>query len=86
VAGGRRLLALRGSARALGIEPYLWAVSAGDSLARWYRVVGVEGALAVEGIPLVHLPDAVLRYGVGYPLDEPARHRVRPYIALRFRP
>jgi hypothetical protein len=86
VAGGRRLLALRGSARALGIEPYLWAVSAGDSLARWYRVVGVEGALAVEGIPLVHLPDAVLRYGVGYPLDEPARHRVRPYIALRYRP
>ncbi|HEU4564031.1 MAG TPA: hypothetical protein VFS05_05270 [Gemmatimonadaceae bacterium] len=86
VAGGRRLAALRASTRLLGVEPYIWTVSGGDRLERWHRVIGAEVGGAIETLPLVHLPNTELLLGVGYSLDEPARHETRGYLSLRFRP
>jgi hypothetical protein len=85
-AGGRRALAVRGGATLLGLEPYLWIVSAGEDLVRWQRVIGTEQTLAIPALPLVFLPSTILQAGVAYSLDEPVRHQTRAYLVLRFRP
>ena len=73
----------------LRLEPYWWVGSAGAGFERWTRVVGFEvdesvGTLA--GPMLVGLTGLRLTAGVGYPLDEPLRHRVRGYLNVTWRP
>jgi hypothetical protein len=84
--GGRQILALRARLLLGGFEPFFWAGSTDHGFREWYRVAGAEQTLLVGPMPLARLPQLHLTAGLGYPLDEPYRHRLQGYIVAGFRP
>jgi hypothetical protein len=85
-AAGRHLGVARVTLTGFGLEPYYTFVSAGERLDDWRRIIGVEGALSVSGLPFVGLPALHAVGGVSYSLDEPFRHHTRLYAGLVYRP
>ena len=83
---GRRYASYRLSLGGDALSPYLWAGAAGDSLARWMRVVGIDGSLAIPPLPFFRLPASAVTAGVGYSIDDPWRRKTRAYLSLRYRP
>lgn len=86
---GRRFASARASLGGDVLSPYYWIGTASDtgrSLARWKRVVGVEGRVEVPPVPILRLPGTSAILGVGYSLDEPWRKTTRAYLSLRYRP
>jgi hypothetical protein len=83
---GRKFASYRFAVGDETFSPFFWAATAGDSLRRWIRVVGVDGRLAVQPIPVIRLPAAEVRAGAGYTLDDPWRKRLRAWMSLRYRP
>lgn len=83
---GRRIATLRASATLGGLEPYLWMARTDEEPHGWYRVLGAERSLELGPAPLARLPRVALTAGVGYPLDEPLRHRLQAYLSVRYRP
>jgi hypothetical protein len=82
---GERLSTVRVSAGTGILSPFLWAGRTPDH-DEWYRVVGIERAVADGPAPLVRMPRARALGGLAYPLDEPFRHRWRAYLSVEFRP
>jgi hypothetical protein len=82
---GRKFASYRFAVGDETFSPFFWA-AAGDSLRRWIHVVGVDGRLAVQPIPVIRLPAAEVRAGAGYTLDDPWRKRLRAWMSLRYRP
>jgi len=86
-AAGRKLGMGRLSARVpLSVQPYALWLSAGDKLTRYQRIVGAEREWDLSGIGFARLPATVVRFGVGYSLDEPYHEKIRPYLAITYRP
>lgn len=83
---GRDLLAYRVSTELMGLTPYLAGVSADERHDAWYRVAGVEAALNTPPMNVLRIPSLRVVAGVGYPLDEPDRHKLRFYNAVTYRP
>lgn len=84
VVRGRNLAAYRLSTQLPLFSPYL-AGAAGDG-GDWYRIAGVEAAFEQPPFNLLRIPGVRLVAGVGYPLDEPDRHRLRVYGTVTYRP
>jgi hypothetical protein len=84
--GGRQFQMLRGSVRLAGLQPYVVFVGAGDRIARYQRVYGIEEDFGFPAIGFVRLPTTRIRFGVGYSLDEPYREKVQPYVSVTYRP
>ena len=83
---GRRYASYRVAIGDETFSPFYWAAAAGDSLHHWLRVVGVDARVALPPLPIVRLPSAEVRAGVGYTLDDPWRKRTRGYLSVRYRP
>jgi hypothetical protein len=83
---GRRYASYRVAIGDEALSPFFWSGAAGESIRDWMRVVGVDAHVAVPPIPVIRLPSADIRAGVGYSLDQPWRKRTRGYVALRYRP
>lgn len=83
---GRRLAMARAAAGRGGLEPYLLLMAAGDSLADWKRIVGLEQELAFPSLGFARLPGVRVRLGAGYSLDEPFRRRAQAYAEVLYRP
>lgn len=83
---GRKFASYRVALGDEAFSPFFWAGTAGDDPHRWIRVLGVEGRLAVQPIPVIRLPAAEVRAGTGYTLDDPWRKRLRAWMSLRYRP
>ncbi|HEU4560236.1 MAG TPA: hypothetical protein VFS20_20470, partial [Longimicrobium sp.] len=86
VAHGRELLAYRLSTDLRGLTPYLAGISADEGHDAWYRVAGVEAALNTPPLNVLRIPALRIVAGVGYPLDQPDRHKLRFYNAVTYRP
>ena len=85
-ARGPRVAVARATLTGFALEPYYTFVSAGERIEDWRRVIGLEGALSVSGLPFVGLPALHTIGGLSYSLDEPFRHRTRLYAGLVYRP
>lgn len=70
----------------LSLEPYVQWVAAGDSLASWKRLAGLEQSLMIPSLGFARLPALRVRLGVGYSFDEPFRHRLRGHVAVHYAP
>jgi hypothetical protein len=88
IAGGRRVLAYRGTLALGGLEPYYWGASfdSGDGFDAWHRVVGAEMDIALPAFPFLRTPAIDVRAGIGYSLDEPFRKKTRLYSTVVYRP
>jgi hypothetical protein len=89
VAGGDRVFVYRAATSISGLTPYFFAASAQvgmDRFESWHRVAGLERTVDQTAVSVLGLPGARLVAGVGYSLDEPARHQTRGYFTLTLRP
>ena len=89
VAGGDRVVTYRAATSLAGLSPYWFAAStavAANRFAEWHRVVGLELTVDQSSVPVLGLPGARLVAGIGYSLDEPARHQTRGYLSATLRP
>jgi hypothetical protein len=86
VVRGRELVAYRVSTQLSGFTPYLAGVS-GDGLnGAWYRIAGVEAAFETQPLNLLRIPGVRVVTGLGYPLAEPDRQKLRVYGTVTYRP
>lgn len=68
------------------IEPYVSALTAGDRLASWTRLAGVEVRTATPFFPFARAPQSRLIAGVARIFDGPLRDRYRGYLSAVFAP
>lgn len=68
------------------LTPYAAAVTAGERLAGWTRVLGVEARTATPFAPFARAPQARLVAGVARIFDGALRDRTRGYVSAAFVP
>jgi Tol biopolymer transport system component len=83
---GNRLLAVEARASLGLLQAFFLAASPDGDARDWYRVVGAHRSATIGPAPLARLPAVRITGGVGYPLDEPYRHRLQAYLLLGFQP
>ncbi len=66
--------------------PYAAAVTAGERLAGWTRVLGLETRATTPFLPYARAPQSRLVAGVARILDGPLRDRTRAYVSAAFVP
>jgi hypothetical protein len=82
----RRVTALQGTIAVGPLQPTIWAVRDEDAEDGWYRVLGTQRTFRIGPAPLARLPQVHVTGGLGYPLDEPGRHRLRAFLVAGYRP
>jgi Tol biopolymer transport system component len=83
---GADVLALRAATSFGPLQPFFQAISTDDGFEDWYRIVGAESVFDIGPAPIGRLPRVRVSGGIGYPLDEPFRHRLRSWLSVEFRP
>ena len=68
------------------LAPYAAAVTAGDKLAGWTRVLGLEARTTTPFLPFARAPQSRLVAGVARIFDGPLRDRTRGYLSAVFAP
>ena len=87
--GGRQAAVARvlvGGVGVAGFTPYAAAVSAGERLGDWGRLVGLEQRFTGPFAPFARLPQARVVAGVARIFDAPLRNRTRGYLSVTFVP